>query len=256
MHLGVNIDHIAVLREARRVNDPVLLEAAFIAAKEASSIVIHVRQDARHTNEYDLKTLTQHLNIPLNLECSLDMLYLALKYQPKRATLVPEKREELTTEGGLYLDEKVAKAIKELKAAKVESSLFINPELTDIEKAALMGAQWVELHTGYYANLYNFLNSNLAFTPHSLEEFSKDKDELKALLVNELLRLKKAAKFAKEQGLKVAAGHGLNYKNVTKIVEIKEICELNIGQSIVARSVFCGLREAILQMKELISSKN
>lgn len=253
MHLGVNIDHIAVLREARKVNDPVLLEAAFLCANLADSLVIHVREDARHTNEYDLKSLSEHINIPINLECSKTMAFLALKYSPSRVTLVPEKRAELTTEGGLYIDTSIKEVVNELQNASIPCSLFINPDLADVEKAAKIGASWVELHTGHYANLYNFLNSNLAFTPHTNESYELPKPELKRQLDAEKQRIKAAAKRAKDLGIKVAAGHGLNYKNVKSIAAIKEIEELNIGQSIVARSVFTGLFKAILDMKALIA---
>lgn len=253
MQLGINIDHIAVLREARRVNDPVLLKAAFIAARLGDSVVIHVREDARHTNEYDLDTLSKHLDAPINLECSLDMMHLASKYLPSRVTLVPEKRAELTTEGGLVLDACVEEGVKKLASLGIKSSLFINPDEKDVEKAARMGADWIELHTGHYANLYNFAKSNLAKTPHLIKEYCLPRNELLRLKDEELKRIKKACSLAKSLGLSVAAGHGLNYKNVKAIALIDDIKELNIGQSIIAASVFCGLEEAILRMRRIIS---
>ncbi|EAL2844935.1 pyridoxine 5'-phosphate synthase [Campylobacter coli] len=255
MLLGVNIDHIAVLRQARMVNDPDLLEAAFIAAKFGDQITLHVREDRRHAQDFDLENIIRFCKSPINLECALndEILNLALKLKPHRITLVPEKREELTTEGGLNLNHnKIKESIEKLQNAQIEVSLFINPSLEDIQKSYELKADFIELHTGHYANLHNALFSNISHTAFALKEFDLSKKTLQSKFEEELNNIEICAKKGVELGLKVAAGHGLNYKNVNQIANIKEICELNIGQSIVARSVFVGLQNAILEMKALL----
>ncbi|HEF3943746.1 TPA: pyridoxine 5'-phosphate synthase [Campylobacter coli] len=255
MLLGVNIDHIAVLRQARMVNDPDLLEAAFIAAKFGDQITLHVREDRRHAQDFDLENIIRFCKSPINLECALndEILNLALKLKPHRITLVPEKREELTTEGGLNLNHnKIKESIEKLQNAQIEVSLFINPSLEDIQKSYELKADFIELHTGHYANLHNALFSNISHTAFALKEFDLSKKTLQSKFEEELNNIEICAKKGVELGLKVAAGHGLNYKNVRQIANIKEICELNIGQSIVARSVFVGLQNAILEMKALL----
>lgn len=255
MLLGVNIDHIAVLRQARMVNDPDLLEAAFIAAKHGDQITLHVREDRRHAQDFDLENIIKFCKSPVNLECALndEILNLALKLKPHRITLVPEKREELTTEGGLNLNHnKIKESIEKLQNAQIEVSLFINPSLEDIQKSYELKADFIELHTGHYANLHNALFSNISHTAFALKEFDLSKKTLQSKFEEELNNIEICAKKGVELGLKVAAGHGLNYKNVSQIANIKKICELNIGQSIVARSVFVGLQNAILEMKALL----
>ncbi|MCC2579918.1 pyridoxine 5'-phosphate synthase [Campylobacter coli] len=255
MLLGVNIDHIAVLRQARMVNDPDLLEAAFIAAKFGDQITLHVREDRRHAQDFDLENIIRFCKSPINLECALndEILNLALKLKPHRITLVPEKREELTTEGGLNLNHnKIKESIEKLQNAQIEVSLFINPSLEDIQKSYELKADFIELHTGHYANLHNALFSNISHTAFALKEFDLSKKTLQSKFEEELNNIEICAKKGVELGLKVAAGHGLNYKNVSQIANIKKICELNIGQSIVARSVFIGLQNAILEMKALL----
>ncbi|EAI1751411.1 pyridoxine 5'-phosphate synthase [Campylobacter coli] len=255
MLLGVNIDHIAVLRQARMVNDPDLLEAAFIAAKFGDQITLHVREDRRHAQDFDLENIIRFCKSPINLECALndEILNLALKLKPHRITLVPEKREELTTEGGLNLNHnKIKESIEKLQNAQIEVSLFINPSLEDIQKSYELKADFIELHTGHYANLHNALFSNISHTAFALKEFDLSKKTLQSKFEEELNNIEICAKKGVKLGLKVAAGHGLNYKNVSQIANIKKICELNIGQSIVARSVFVGLQNAILEMKALL----
>lgn len=255
MLLGVNIDHIAVLRQARMVNDPDLLEAAFIAAKFGDQITLHVREDRRHAQDFDLENIIRFCKSPINLECALndEILNLALKLKPHRITLVPEKREELTTEGGLNLNHnKIKESIEKLQNVQIEVSLFINPSLEDIQKSYELKADFIELHTGHYANLHNALFSNISHTAFALKEFDLSKKTLQSKFEEELNNIEICAKKGVELGLKVAAGHGLNYKNVSQIANIKKICELNIGQSIVARSVFVGLQNAILEMKALL----
>lgn len=256
MLLGVNIDHIAVLREARKVNDPDVLLASFEAyLAGANQITIHLREDRRHINETDVKNIITHSKIPVNLECSVDpeIINLVLKLKPSRATLVPEKREELTTEGGLNLEIPNLKEVtRKLQENEIEVSLFIDPTEESIQLAHGLKADWIELHTGAYANTYLMLNSNLANTNYSIKELQKSRKELKELINLELDKIKESAKFGEYLGLKVAAGHGLNYQNVKDIASIPEIKELNIGQSIIARSVFVGLKQAIKEMIECV----
>jgi len=256
--LGVNIDHIAVLREARKINDPNPLDAVPICKLSgANQITIHLREDRRHIHDNDAKVIIEQSALPVNLECAIDeeIIDIVCKLKPARATLVPEKREEVTTEGGLDLKgsyKKLQKAIEKLHENEIEVSLFIDPNKEMIELSAKLGVTWIELHTGSFANIYAMLNSNLRNTHHSIKELELSKDKLKTKLTKSIKEIKKASKIAVKENLKVAAGHGLNYQNVTLISSIKEIEELNIGQSIVARSVFTGLKDAIIEMKELI----
>lgn len=258
MLLGVNIDHIAVLREARKVNDPNPLDALGICKLAgADQITIHLREDRRHIHDNDAKRICETSTLPVNLECSIndEIIDIVCEMNPMRATLVPENREEVTTEGGLDIEgnfSKVKKAIKKLHDHGIEVSLFIDPDKKMIELSQELKVEWIELHTGTFANIYAMLNSNLANTHHSIKELELSRGELKEMLQKSRWEIKKTAKYAQDLGLKVAAGHGLNYQNVTMISSIKAIEELNIGQSIIARSVFTGLKDAIIEMKELI----
>ena len=256
MKLGVNIDHICVLRNARAVNDPDILVAMQTAILAGSDqITVHLREDRRHIDEIDAKNIVEFSKIPVNIECSVnaDIIDIICDLKPQRATIVPERREELTTEGGLSTSARGLKeAIKKLKDNGIEVSLFIEPNSKEIEKTAGLGCEYVEFHTGKFANIFLMLNSNLKHTKFSIKEFELEKNELKILLDNEIKRLKNSAKLAKDLGLNVAAGHGLNYQNTEIIAKISDISELNIGQSIIARSVFCGLEQAIKDMKKII----
>lgn len=258
MLLGVNIDHIAVLREARKINDPDPLDAVGIAARAgANQITIHLREDRRHINDDDAKRIIQNSAIPVNLECSLnpDIVEIVAELKPHRATFVPENREEVTTEGGLDFESQYAnldKAVHYLKAREIETSIFIDPTIEAIKAAKGIGVSWVELHTGRYANIYAMLHSNLRHTPHAIKELDLERSKLTKLLKGALLELQEAADEGEEYGLKVAAGHGLNYHNVQAICAIENICELNIGQSIIARSVFSGFESAVIDMLKLI----
>ncbi|MBS4406150.1 pyridoxine 5'-phosphate synthase [Campylobacter vulpis] len=254
MLLGFNIDHIAVLREARMVNDPDVLEATLLSANFCDQITLHIREDRRHTQEFDLENLIKFCKIPINLECSSneEMIKIALKYKPNRVTIVPEKREELTTEGGLNLEnDRLKTSIKMLQNENIEVSLFINPNLKDVEMSKELGVEMIELHTGHFANLYNAFFSNISKTPYKVLDM--DRKALELSLREELARLEFCAKKGANLGLKIAAGHGLNYKNTKELLFIKEICELNIGQSIVARAVFVGLERALLEMRTLLN---
>ena len=259
MKLGVNIDHVAVLREARRVNDPDILNALYVAcANGADQITIHLREDRRHIQDVDAYNIMKHSTLPVNLECSInrDILNIVTDLKPHRATLVPEKREEVTTEGGLdvirYEDE-IAYAIELLHDYIIPVSLFIDPSIEAVEKSKKLGAEMVELHTGAFANLFAMLHSSLSYSNHSLRDLELPRNELAIRLEKSIAEITAAAKHAKKIGLEVAAGHGLHYHNVHEMMKIAEITELNIGQSIVARSVFSGLAEAVREMKRLTS---
>ncbi len=257
MLLGVNIDHIAVLREARQINDPNPLDALSICKfAGADQITIHLREDRRHMHDSDTKNIIALSQLPVNLECSInnEMIDIACKYKPARVTLVPENRQEVTTEGGLNISTNLSqtqKAIQKLQAHEIEVSLFIDPSKTMIDISKQIGAQWIELHTGTFANIYAMLHSGLQNSHHSIKELELPRAELKAKLDKSLEEIIDSANHAKQIGLKVAAGHGLNYQNVNMITPIATIDELNIGQSIIARSVFSGLHNAITDMKEL-----
>ena len=233
--LGVNIDHIATLRQARHTRYPDPVHAAMLAEQAgADSITVHLREDRRHIQERDVALLTETLQTRMNLEMAVTngMIAIAEKYQPADVCLVPERREELTTEGGLdvvgQLD-RVRDAIARLTAAGCRVSLFINADLRQVEAAMTIGAPAIEIHTGHYAEC-------------------RDSDERD----QEFERIVAAAYFAEQQGLQVNAGHGLNYQNVGAIAAIPVVRELNIGHAIVARAVLAGLPEAVREMKRLM----
>lgn len=258
MLLGVNIDHIAVLREARKINDPDPLDAVALAVRAgADQITIHLREDRRHINDDDARRIIAHSPIPVNLECSVnpDIVELVAELQPHRATFVPENRAEVTTEGGLNFETQYAnldKSVHYLKARGIETSFFIDPTPEAIRAAKGIGVSWVELHTGRYANIYAMLNSNLRNTPHCIEELNIERSKLVKMLKASVNALEEAAEAGEEYGLKVAAGHGLNYQNVKAICALNNIEELNIGQSIIARSVFSGFENAVKEMVKLV----
>ena len=236
MKLGVNVDHVATLREARKtVEYPSPLTASLIAQYSgADSIVIHLREDRRHIKEEDAFLIKKAIDIELNLEMSLnrEIVDIACKLKPNKATLVPERRQEITTEGGLDLfkeERRIKSALKKLRASGIEVSVFIDPDLSQIRKARELNLTHIELHTGRYA-----------------EAKTKKRREV------EFKRIYQSAKFAHKEGLFVSAGHGLNYKNVRRIARINYIQELNIGHSIISRAVFVGLPLAIEEMRRLI----
>ena len=236
MILGVNVDHVATLRQARLGIEPEPVMAATLAILGgADGITIHLREDRRHINDRDLVMMKSFVPVELNLEmaATAEMLGIAKKTKPDLVTIVPEKRKELTTEGGL--DVKVNKkalkeAIKRIKGSGIKVSLFINPLETDVEVSKETGADMVEIHTGAYANAKgDFLDK-------------------------ELMRVQNAASKARDVGLVVNAGHGLNYRNVTKIVEIEGVRGLYIGHSIISRAVLVGIERAVREMKDLINT--
>lgn len=233
--LGVNVDHVATLRQARRTTYPDPVTAAALAELAgAQQITIHLREDRRHIQDRDLRILRETCQTLLNLEmaATAEMVKIAYEYKPDVVTLVPERREELTTEGGLDVNgqrEHVAKIIKNLKDGEITVSLFIDPDLDQVRAAHKVDADRIELHTGRYCEARNERERS-----------------------RELSRIIDASKAAAKLGMSVAAGHGLNYDNVQPIARIQEIDELNIGHAIVARAVLVGFERAVREMLELM----
>lgn len=262
--LGVNIDHIATIREARAICEPDPLEAIYIAKNAgADQITLHLREDRRHIHDSDVKSIIKHSILPVNVECALDsqVLEYLFSLRPHRLTFVPEKREEITTEGGLDIESNYSTLkdiIKECESNSIYTAIFIEPKKEGVFLAREIGANAVELHTGKYANLYLSAFSNLPYTQHKIKEFSNDRFELYQQLQNELESISVCAKIATNnvdmRAMECFAGHGLNYQNVANIARIPYITELNIGHSIIARAVMVGLERAIIQMKESIWS--
>ena len=257
MKLGVNIDHIATLRNARKINEPDPLMALEILKQAgAEQVTIHLREDRRHMNDFDAENIIKNSFLPVNMECSIneEIIDIICSLKPHRATLVPEKREEVTTEGGLDViknEKRVKNAIEKLHKNDIEVSLFIDPDFEQIKKSKDLNAEMIELHTGKYANIFLALNTNINQTPFKIYE-NIDKKTLKKELEIELNLLKDATKLGIDLGLEVAAGHGLNYQNIQEILKIDGITELNIGHSIIANAVFTGLFEAVKKMKNII----
>ncbi|MCG8435726.1 MAG: pyridoxine 5'-phosphate synthase [Gammaproteobacteria bacterium] len=236
IHLGVNVDHIATIREARKTPYPDVVEAALIAEQAgADSITVHLREDRRHIQDLDVRKLIRKLTTHLNLEMAVteEMLAFALEIQPSDCCLVPEKREELTTEGGLDIVSQfsgVKETVDQLRASGIRVALFIDPEKEQIDASRRAGASVVELHTGAYAE---------AESPAERQK--------------EFERIKTAAGYARQQGLIVHAGHGLTLDNVGPVAALSEIEELNIGHAIVARALFIGIAAAVKEMKQVIN---
>ena len=236
IRLGVNIDHVATVRNARGEKYPSPLRAAILAEKYgADSVTIHLREDRRHINDNDLKSINSKLKIPLNLEIAAtnEMLKIALRHKPPFICIVPEKRKEITTEGGLNLNFNtifLKKIIYKLKKNKSRVSLFIEPNVSDIKKAKLLNADCIEIHTGKFCNL---VNQNKYFK-------------------NELNKIKKAVEFGNKIGLEVHAGHGLTYKSAKILSKAKGIKEFNIGHFLIGDSIFVGLSNSIKQFKKII----
>ncbi|NPA88013.1 MAG: pyridoxine 5'-phosphate synthase [Epsilonproteobacteria bacterium] len=258
MKLGVNIDHIATLRNARQINEPDPLMALHVLKSAgADQVTIHLREDRRHITDFDAQRICQNSFLPVNMECSInpEIIDIICRLKPHRATLVPEKREEVTTEGGLDVikfEKEIKNAIEKLHQNDIEVSLFIDPDFDQIKKSAELKTEMIELHTGRYANLHLALNTNINSTPFKIFEKMNRKTLEKELEI-ELNLLKDAVILGNELGVETAAGHGLNYQNVKPIAHINGITELNIGHSIIANAVFIGLENAIIKMKELIS---
>ena len=231
--LGVNIDHVATIRQARGTVEPDPVWAAALAELGgADCITVHLREDRRHIQDRDVLILKDTVKVRLNLEMACDdqIVSLACKNSPDQVTLVPEKREELTTEGGLELrgNNKVVEVIDRLRSAGISISLFLDPDTEQIQRAAELMVDAVELHTGSYAD--------------ATEADKKD----------ELMELGKAAELVRNYGMLLNAGHGLTYTNVTPVASIYGMHELNIGHSIVSRSVFVGMEKAVCEMKQIL----
>lgn len=233
--LGINIDHIATVRNARGTNYPDPVQAAFIAEQAgAEGITVHLREDRRHITDRDVELLRQTIQTRMNLEMAVtdEMVDIACRIKPAFCCLVPEKRQEVTTEGGLDVagqKEKIARAVKRLTEAGIKVSLFIDPDHTQIDAADDVGAPFIEIHTGAYADAAT----------------SQEEDK-------EFFRIKDAVAYAAGKGLSVNAGHGLNYHNVQRIAVLPAIYELNIGHAIIGRAVFSGLAAAVAEMKTLL----
>lgn len=229
MNLGVNIDHVATVRQARLAERPSPLEAALLAQEGGAwGITAHLREDRRHIQDRDIEALVARVH-RLNMEMAVtpEMLEIAVRVRPHSCCLVPEKRAELTTEGGLDVagqPEKIREAVARLKGAGIVVSCFIDPEEPQLAAAAAAGADYVELHTGTYSNAAG---------------------EARAA---ELERLKQAAEFAHAAGLRVNAGHGIDYENIAGILTVPHLCELNIGHSIVGRAIMVGMVQAVREM--------
>lgn len=232
LRLGINIDHVATLRNARGGDNPCPIRAALLAMEAgADSITAHLREDRRHIRDLDIERLKNEVKLPLNLEMAAteEMLAIALRVKPHAVCLVPEKRAELTTEGGLNvlaIEKKLIPYVQELQDNGSRVSLFIDPDTAQIESAQRTGAKAVEIHTGTYAE-------NISW------------DNLQAI--------KNAAGHASNLGLEVHAGHGLNYENVADIASIPEIVELNIGHFLIGEAVFIGLKEAVMEMQKIMN---
>jgi pyridoxine 5-phosphate synthase len=232
--LGVNIDHVATVRQARRTFEPDPVWAATLAELGgADGITIHLREDRRHIQDRDLRILRETVTVKLNLEMACDpaIVEIACQFQPEQATLVPEKREEVTTEGGLDVvgqRDYVADAVRRLRDAGISVSLFLDAQPNQIEAAAAIGADAVELHTGQYA----------------LAKGREQQEDLAALVAG--------GRLVREAGLILNAGHGLTYRNVQPVEAIEGMSELNIGHSIVARAIMVGMERAVREMKELV----
>lgn len=235
MLLGVNIDHVATLRNARGGNEPDVLSAALVCQEVgAHGITIHLREDRRHIKDADLQNIMANIKCNINLEMAAtdEMQKIALKAKPQYCCIVPENRKEITTEGGLDVAsqlQKITEFVKPLVEAGIKVSLFIDADKDQIIAASKTGAPYIELHTGKYS-----------------EAFGTNNEE------TEFLKLKEAAELAQSLGLKVNAGHGLNYDNVSRMHEINDLKELNIGHSIISKAVFIGLKHAIIEMQNLI----
>ena len=235
IRLGVNVDHVATVRQARRVDVPDPVEAALMAeAAGADGITVHLREDRRHIQERDVQLLRQRLQTKLNLEMAVTpaMVAFAENIRPDDACFVPEKREELTTEGGLDVvshREKIREAAQRLQSLGVRVTLFVDPESAQIEASREVCAHAVEVHTGPYCNALGI----------------EREKQLRAIV--------EASKFAQSLGLEVHGGHGLNYVNVLAIAQVSEMTELNIGHSIIARAIIVGIEQAVREMKGLLN---
>ena len=233
LRLGVNIDHVATIRNARGGQHPCPIKAALIAEKAgADGITAHLREDRRHISDADIREIKNHISIPLNLEMAAtpEMLEIAIETKPNAVCIVPEKRREITTEGGLNLKnlKNITQYIEKLKSKDIRVSLFLEPDIAMIKLAATMGADIIELHTGKYCHLTD-----------RKEEYKK---------------IEEAAQYSEKLSVEAHAGHGLNYKTAAEIAKIIEIKELNIGHFLIGESIFMGLESVIRKMRYIIDT--
>jgi pyridoxine 5-phosphate synthase len=242
IELGVNIDHVATLREARRTYEPDPLWAAVEAhLGGADGITVHLREDRRHIRDDDVRRLREMVHIKLNLEmaATAEMIDIAARLKPEMAMLVPEGRHEITTEGGLDVasqEAKIGDAVTRLTEAGIKVSVFIDADVRQVDAAARVGAKVCEIHTGPYAHAFH----------------AKGRDPESAAVVEELAKIRVAGEAVRERGMRFNAGHALNYFNVQPVAALPGVRELHIGHAIVSRAVFVGLREAVRQMKALL----
>ena len=235
IRLGVNIDHIATLRNARGENHPDILKSALhVIKKGADLITIHLREDRRHINDEDLKILSKRRSIPINLEMAANnkMLKIALKYKPKFVCIVPEKRQEITTEGGLNLKRNfkiLKRIISQLNKKNIRTSLFINPNLNDVRLSSIIKTKCIELHTGNISR----------------------KIKAKKLYKKDLNKIIQCAKYASVNGIETHAGHGMDYKTAKVLSKVKQIKEFNIGHFIIGESIFSGIDKVIKKFKKI-----
>jgi len=242
IELGVNIDHVATLREARRTYEPDPLWAAVEAhLGGADGITVHLREDRRHIRDDDVRRLREMVHIKLNLEmaATAEMIDIAARLKPEMAMLVPEGRHEITTEGGLDVaaqEDKIRDAVTRLADAGIKVSVFIDADVRQVDAAARVGAKVCEIHTGPYAHAFH----------------AKGRDPESAAVVEELMKIRTAGQAVIDRGMRFNAGHALNYFNVQPVAALPGVRELHIGHAIVSRAVFVGLREAVRQMKALL----
>jgi pyridoxine 5-phosphate synthase len=242
IELGVNIDHVATLRQARRTYEPDPLWAAVEAhLGGADGITVHLREDRRHIHDDDVRRLREIVNIKLNLEmaATAEMIDIATRLKPEMAMLVPEGRHEITTEGGLDVasqEAKIKDAVTRLADAGIKVSVFIDADLRQVDAAARVGARVCEIHTGPYAHAFH----------------AKGRDPESVAVVEELAKIRAAGDAVRDRGMRFNAGHALNYFNVQPVAALPGVRELHIGHAIVSRAVFVGLREAVRQMKALL----
>lgn len=247
MRLYINVDHVATLRQARRTDEPDPVRAAVLCELGgADGITVHLREDRRHVQERDVRLLLETVRTGVNLELAAagDVMAIALELRPMAITLVPERREEITTEGGLELNDtqhadRTRNAVEAFRTAKIRTSLFIDPDPATIRAAAALQVEAIELHTGKFAGAW---------------ARRTDPSHGPAGLAAELERIRRCAVLARSLGLDVHAGHGLTYENVFLVARIPEIEELNIGHSIVSRAIFVGIQQAVAEMKQIITN--
>lgn len=257
--LGLNIDHIATLRQARRIHQPDPLEAVFIAKNAGvQQITIHLREDRRHIHEDDVARIIKSSPLPVNVECASDLskggvVEILCALRPHKITLVPEKRKEITTEGGLNMrSSALAETIARFKHHNIPVAVFIEPDREAIHLAKGLEVDGIELHTGAYAHCYDLLHSCLPHS-HNTTQSPHTSQNLAQQLAQSLQALESAATLAHSLNLGVFAGHGLNYENIAPLLSLPYISELNIGHSIIARAVMVGLYQAIKDMQQAIA---